>query len=268
MTAAKTTVVVPVWDDYVGDPLLRAVDSLRGDNGAARIVLVDNASRVPVPKLDGTEIVRSPSRLSLGAARNLGIANVTTPYVVVWDADDVMLPGTLQALEHAIESDPKLAAFGAAILEDPAGARHRWPRRWIAVLVRAPRAFALINCAWSVFPTTGATIMRTELVRDAGGYSDSDSGDDWSLGAALGFRGRFGWSERPGRVYLLHHQSIWARHMSARHQLEHARAIRSRLRADAAVGRHVKLMLPLLGVAQRLAVGLHVVVKRRRGTPR
>jgi glycosyltransferase involved in cell wall biosynthesis len=259
---------VPAWGDYVGEPLRRAVASLRIDNGAETIVIVDNASEVRVPELEGTRVVRSPSRLSLGAARNLGLAHVTTPFVIVWDADDVMLPETIAALEAAIESDPGLAAFGAAILEDPSGGRHRWPRRWIATLLRAPRLFALLNCAWSLFPTTGATIMRAELVRDAGGYSDADSGDDWSLGAVLAFRGGFGWTERPGRIYLLHHQSIWARHMSARHQLQHARAIRARLRADPAIGRGVKSLLPLIAIAQRMAVAFHFLVKRLRGTPR
>ena len=56
--------------------------------------------------------------------------------------------------------------------------------------------------------------MRTELARTAGGYADAESGEDWCLGVSLAFRGRIGWSERPGRVYRLHPRSVWARHMT------------------------------------------------------
>lgn len=268
MTPAQTTVVLPVWDDYVGPPLLRALESLRADNDADAVIVVDNASRVPLPELEGVRVIRSATRLTLGAARNLGLAEVATPFVVVWDADDVMLPGTLPLLESAIGADSRLAAFGAAIIEEPSGERHRWPRPWALGLGRMPRLFALANAVWSLYPTTGATLMRTELVRAAGGYSDAESGDDWSLGVTLAFRGRVGWTERPGRIYLVHHHSVWARHMSAGHQLKHAREIRARLRADPAVSQAVRLLLPVIAVGQYAAVGAHLLVKRLRGRAR
>jgi glycosyltransferase involved in cell wall biosynthesis len=254
-----------VWDEYVAGPLSEAFRSLaEQDSAAARIVLVDNASKVPLPQLPGVSIVRSARRVTLGAARNLGLEHVTTPYVVVWDADDVMLPGTLSFLEARIVSDPELAAYAAGILEDPSGERHRWPRRWIAALVRAPSLFALLNCIWSLYPTTGATIMRTELVRAAGGYSETESGEDWGLGVSLGFRGRIGWSERPGRIYRLHHRSVWARHMTARHLLSHARSVRERIRCDAGAPRWTRTALPLIQGAQYVAVSIHVAVERLR----
>jgi glycosyltransferase involved in cell wall biosynthesis len=263
----QTTVVVPVWDEYAGAPLTSALESLVEQN-AARILVVDNASRVPIHDRAGVEIVRAPRRLTLGAARNLGLEHVKTPYVIVWDADDLMLPGTIATLESAIKADSRLAAFGAAIVEEPSRARHRWPRRWIRWLVRTPPLFALLDCVWSLYPTTGATIMRTDLVRDAGGYSDAEAAEDWGLGVALAFRGRIGWTERPGRIYLLHHQSVWARHMSPAHQLEHGRAIRRRIKADPRVGLPVKLLLPLIGAAQVTAVAVHVAVRRQRGVRR
>src|SRR5258708_39280119 len=105
-----------------------------------------------------------------------------------------MLPETLARLESALDSERDLVAFGAAIIEDPTGVRHRWPRTWIARLARYPRLFALAHSIWSLYPTTGATIMRTEHARAAGGYSAGDSGEDWVLGVSLAFRGRVGWS--------------------------------------------------------------------------
>src|SRR6476659_6736927 len=130
-----TTVLVPVWNAYV-QWLAQAVASIEAQGVATRIVVIDNASEVALPELPGVSTVTSPRRLTLGAARNLGLEQVTTPYVVVWDADDTMLPGTLGFLEAAMRSDPSLAAFGTAIVEAPSGRRHQWPRRWVAAIAR------------------------------------------------------------------------------------------------------------------------------------
>src|SRR4051794_37617059 len=169
-----TTVLMPVWGEYV-QWLPQAVASVQEQDVATPIVVVDNASDVPLPGLPGVSVVTSPRRLTLGAARNLGLAQVTTPYVVVWDADDTMLPGTLGILQRAIGADHRLAAYGSAIVEAPSGRRHRWPRRWVATLARLPAVFALLDCVWSLYPTTGATIIRTELARSAG-YGEAESG--------------------------------------------------------------------------------------------
>ena len=158
---AQTTVVIPVWDEYVAGLPSGALASLTGQEPAPRIVVVDNASTIALPCIEPpAEVVRSSRRLTVGAARNLGLKHVTTPYVVFWDADDEMLPGTLALLESAIGSDPRMAAFGAGIVEAPSGARHRWPRRWIASLIRFPALFALVDSVWSIYPSTGATIMK------------------------------------------------------------------------------------------------------------
>lgn len=254
----QTTIVVPVWDEYVVARLPGALASLRAQEVAAPIVVVDNASEVELPELPDTVSVRSHHRLTLGAARNLGLDQVATPYFVAWDADDLMLPGTLGFLEAAIRSDSRLAAFGSAIIEDPPGARHRWPRRWVSDLMRMPRVFALLDCGWSLYPTTGATIMRTDLARKAGGYADAESGEDWCLGVSLAFQGRVGWSERPGRLYRLDEDSVWARHMTLAHQLRHARNVRHRIRTDSAIPGWVRRALPLIAVVQYCAMFSHL----------
>src|SRR3954470_12263023 len=258
----QTTVLIPVWNDYVAW-LEQAVVSLTGQAVATRIVVVDNASEVKLPEVPGVSVVTSPRRLTLGAARNLGLAQVTTPYVVVWDADDTMLPGTLGFLQHAMRADRRLAAYGSAIVEEPSGRRHRWPRRWIAALARLPAIFALLDCVWSLYPTTGATIMRTELARSAG-YGEAESGEDWCLGVSLAFRGRVGWSERPGRAYRLHPHSIWSRHRAVRDLLRHAKAVRDRIRTDRGIAGAARTALPLIAVAQYCAVLGHLGVSATR----
>lgn len=265
-TSARTTIVIPVWGPYVTFAFDEALPSLRGQDVQARVLLVDNASDVPIPGAEGVEVIRSPRRLTLGQARNLGLQHVETPFVVLWDADDVMLPGTLAMLEAAVESAPEVAAFGAAILER-SGVRHRWPRGWATRLARYPALFSLLHCMWSLVPTTGATIMRTGLLRAGGGYGPDDSGDDWVAGVSLVFRGRIGWTERPGRIYRVHDESIWARHMDLRHQVGHARAVRNRIRRDRGVPGWVRVILPVIEVGQYVAIAAHgfVLGMRRAG---
>lgn len=261
MTAARTTVVVAVWDEYVSQ-LEAAIQSIQGQDSEPEIVVVDNASGVALPDLPGATIVRTHGRLSLGAARNLGLDRVQTPHVVFWDADDVILPGTLAFLEDGAASGP--AAFATAVLEEPSRARHRWPRPWVARLMRAPRMFALLDSVWSLYPTTGSTIIDAQLARAAGGFADADSGEDWCLGVSLAFRGRIAFSERPGRLYSIGDPSVWARHMTPSHLLGHARAVRGRIRTDPAIPRWVRALLPLIAIGQWSAIVAHVALDATR----
>jgi hypothetical protein len=265
------SVVVPVWDRYVDRFLDRALASLTTQDAGVEVIVVDNASQAPVrPNDDRVVVVRTPARLSCGAARNFGLAHVRTPLVVMWDADDVMLPGTIASLRNGIEGDSRLVAHAEAILDSDSGRRHRWPRRWLRRLTRRPRLLALINTIWSQYPTTGATVMRTEVVRDAGGYGETNGAEDWSLGAALLWRGRVSWSERPGRLYGRHEMSTWKRHSSTRHLLAHSRAVRAKLRADAAVPGWWRAGLILIQLSQYAAILLARPMVRllRRPRPR
>lgn len=259
--AARTTVVIPVWDRYVGPQLVEALASVAEQEDARpTVVVVDNASNTPLPPLPGARVFRSERRLTLGAARNLGLAQARTPYVLCWDADDVMLPGTLTLLERELDADPRVVAAGAAILEEPSGRRHRWPRPWIAGLTDRPRLMASIHSVWSIFPTTGATLMRAEQALSGGGYSDADSGDDWCLGVSLLWRGPVRWSERPGRVYRLHDDSIWGLYGGLEHQRRHAAVVRARIRSDRGIPTAVRLALPLIAAAQWSALAAHAAL--------
>ena len=251
---ADVSIVVPVWGAYSGRVLAEALESLREQDVAADVVVVDNASETPVTAPDGARIVRAPERLSVGAARNLGLEHVATPYVMFWDADDVMLPGTIRLLRDRIAAEPDAVAVAASILEGDPPTPHRWPRRWTRPLTGAPRAFALAHAVWSLFPTTGATIMRTAAVTDAGGYADANSGEDWVLGVSLAFRGRVLFEIAPGRLYRRHAGSLWESRRSPRHLVAHARAVRERIRRDAGVPAWAKRLLPAIAVLQVAAV--------------
>ena len=254
VAADHVTVLVPVWGSYAGPGLDESLASVVDQDFRARILVIDNASDAAVEAPDRVEVIRTPGRLTLGAARNFGLSRVSTPFVLVWDADDVMLPGTLAFLAERFPVDGDCVAFAAGIIDETTGERYRWPRRWTIRMVRYPRVFALLQCVWSAYPTTGATLMRTDEVRAAGGYTDAVSGSDWGLGAALAFRGQLAWSDRPGRVYRVRPGSVWAQNKGMRNLLAHSRSIRRRLRADRGVPRWARALLPLIALAQYVAL--------------
>jgi glycosyltransferase involved in cell wall biosynthesis len=246
------SVVVPVWGDYVGPALTEALDSLRAQDLPARIMVVDNACDPPLEPMDAIDVVRSDHRLTVGAARNLGLESVTTPYVVFWDADDVMLPGTLGVLRRVLAADPDAVLVAAAIYEGDPPVPHRWPRRWSSKLARWPRLFALADAMWSLFPTTGSSMIRAAAARQSG-FADANSGEDWVLGVSLALRGRILFTDHPGRLYRRHTVGLWEGQRSPAQLAKNARAVRERLRADPETPRWLRLFTPLIATFQLLA---------------
>jgi glycosyltransferase involved in cell wall biosynthesis len=252
---AAVTVVIPVWDGYVRY-LGEAVESVRRNAASLPIVVVDNASATEVPALAGCEFVRSETRLSVGGARNLGLAQVRTEFVVFLDADDRLLDGALAFLHRTIDADPGLAVSATSILDAATGHRHRFPRRFAARLAAWPRAFALANSVWSLIPLQGCAVLRTAQVREAGGYADSDLGEDWVLAVSLCWRGSARISQRLGRYYRATQGSLAGRAWTNRELRENARRVRQRLREDPAVPGWARAMLPAIASLQLLAIYL------------
>jgi glycosyltransferase involved in cell wall biosynthesis len=243
------TVVIPAWGSYAS-LVPRAVASVTGQDTPGRVVVVDNASERPIEAPSGAEVVRCGTRLTHGGARNLGLSRVATEFVVFLDADDYLLPGALGRLLGEIEARPDAPAVVARIV-DASGALYRSPRGLAFALARWRRLFAWANATWSLMPTQGCTIMRTAAVREAGGYGDASSGEDWMLGARLAFGGRIGFDVRPALVYRSRDDSPGAVRASRRTMTENAALVRARLRDDGTVG---VLGLALLALLQTFAV--------------
>jgi len=259
---ADLSVVVPVWDTYVERYLDRAVSSLLANGRPGEILVIDNASSPPVCEQPGIRVLRVDARLSIGAARNLGLAEAKGDYVMFWDADDVIVPGTLERL-RACMVDPRVIAATAGIVEAGSGRRHHWPRRWTTRLTRWPKLFALVNCVSALFPTTGSTLIRTAAARDAGGFGDTDGGDDWMLGVSLALRGRIAFVSAPGRVYLRHPDSLSAGWRTVPDIVNHAARVLARLARDPAASGPVRMAIPAIATAQAFVLFVLRPVGRR-----
>ena len=150
--AGALTVVIPVWDSYAGAALEDALASVCAQQPQPSVLVLDNASVTPIAVGDGVRLLQTEQRLSIGAARNHALLHVTTPWVMLWDADDVMLPGTLADLLARADRDPAAVVIAAGILDGSTGRRHHWPRSWTRPLSRLPRCYAAVHAISSLFP--------------------------------------------------------------------------------------------------------------------
>jgi glycosyltransferase involved in cell wall biosynthesis len=246
------TVVLPVWDGYVLAYLDETLDSLRAQLPRPRILLVDNCSRVPLPRTSDIDVVRTPRRLSVGAARSQGLAQVDSEFVIFWDADDIMPPRTIATLRQRMSADRQLTLLAATIVEG-SSARHHWPRHFTPRLARRPGLFAFVHSISSLVPTVGA-MMRTDAARDAGGFADLETGDDWVLGVSLAFRGRVDVVDHVGRIYRQHSDSVWSNRQTTTHLFAHARAVRDRIATDPKAPASFKRLLALIALGQWVVI--------------
>jgi hypothetical protein len=239
------TVVIPVWDDYVAF-LPDALASAR--RCGADVLVVDNASHRRLPPLD-VPVVRTPRRLTIGAARDFGLGQAATRWVVVLDADDMLVPGAVARLLAAADAAGLApVAVAPAIVDARSGQRSHWPRPWTRRLTRLRRIFALLNATWSLYPTIGALLDREAAIA-VGGFGPNEIGDDWELGAMLALHGRVAVTAVPGRAYRRHEASVSAG-WTARHVLRSAAQVRRRLRASPGTPPWARAAGPLLAVAQ------------------
>jgi glycosyltransferase involved in cell wall biosynthesis len=245
------TPVVAVWDDHVRF-LESCIANLRKQTGCdlEAIVVVDNCSSVPVPASTGDlEIVRSPRRLPLGAARNLGLERVTTELVCFVDVDDQLLPGTFEFLDRRLTARPELVSCACSLLrwypELDLTLPHRWPDEKAFFLVRYPRAFAVRNAFIHQFPVAGAALHRARACIEAGGLSEIDFAEDWGLANSLLNRGPIELHRRAGRLYRASVPSMGFPTGLDEVQAAYS-AVRERLIRDKRTPRATRALMPLI----------------------
>jgi glycosyltransferase involved in cell wall biosynthesis len=246
------TVVVPVWDDYVRW-LPACVESIwrqRPDTGL-EVLVVDNASSTPLPEMPaGVAVIRTPLRVSVGAARNHGLAHVRSPFVAFADADDLFPEGYFGfALARLRARREVVAVAMRPVTLDDATGRERdlpWPTDGAIAASRHRRLLALRGMLKEPSIVMSGSVFRTSAVREAGGYSDLSYGEDANLALLLPFLGDIELHTAPNRRYRIHPNSI-ARRPPTRATLETSFAdARQRLRSHTAVPLWAKLLLPAI----------------------
>ena len=198
------TVVIPAWN--LGAELKEAVASLREQDPRPKVLIVDNASDTPLPKISGTRTLRLPQRVTIGEARNAAINQVDTPYLLFLDADDRLLPGALARLHETLSEEPQAVAAAGQILDwNPATDARQpawYPPNYVYALNRFPGLHAWWNSVRYCTIVVGA-LIRTDAARRVPGFPNLNYGEDWAFSALLAFRGRIILTRDPSKLYRL-----------------------------------------------------------------
>ena len=264
------TVVIPCFN--YGNFLVEAIDSaLHQRGGSPRVLVVDDGSTDALTmheldRLPATVDLHRQANAGVAAARNAGLRQAQTPYVLVLDADDRLAEGALSSLRGPLDADAGIGfSFGAM----------RFFGEWDGLL-RMPDydPYGLLYRH-----TIGSSaLMRRQVFEDVGGYDSSFGGyEDWDfwLGAlAHGWRGR-----RVDAETLFYRRHGASRHFAARaayhatfrqlrskHATLYGAAGRRRLAADSRLGFGSRLVYRYWWGARpvpaRLEITLHSLLWR------
>ena len=197
-------IVIPTYNSAA--TVTAAIGSaLAQEPAPAQVVVVDDGST------DGTgdllrkyagriECVRQPNR-GVAAARNAGLARLTTDTVVFLDADDLLLPGALACRAGLLAGPEAVWAHTAGWLEDEAGARQPFSAVHPPVDGRV-EGWIFAGLLRRNFITADAAIARRALVQKIGGFDETISGtEDWDLWLRLATRHPVRWSPQPTFLY-------------------------------------------------------------------
>ena len=131
----KLTTIIVNWNahDYLHDCLVSLREAISQD--LCRVIVVDNGST------DGSldmirsfrpcvDLIQLPKNLGFAGANNLGLAQSTTPFVLLLNSDTVVSTGVLSAMLSTMESNPNLQVLGCAQRDgsgSPIGGFGRFP---------------------------------------------------------------------------------------------------------------------------------------------
>ncbi len=185
-TEAEITVVIPVFNrahivvrtlDSVASQTLRPLDLILVDNNSS-----DNTLDVLQEWKQANEApdfrirILSESKPGASCARNRGLAEATTPYVMFFDSDDIMIPKHAESFADAFRQDRSIDIVGRnIILQNLEGIQS----------VKTFRKSLYQHIFHSSF-STQRYAAKTDLIRHVGAWNEQMRGwDDYELGVRI-----------------------------------------------------------------------------------
>lgn len=196
-------VVIPAYNGarVLGDALESVLDQ---DPPPAEVVVVDDGSTDETPtvlvKYAGrVQCARQPNR-GVSAARNAGLARLTSSAVVFLDQDDLLLPGALACRSALLEETGAVWAHTDGYFEE-SGMRNLFSKRYRPIGGRFD-GFVFADLLCRNFITTHAVIARRTVVQELGGFDEEirETGE-WDLWLRLAVRYPVRHSATPTFVY-------------------------------------------------------------------
>lgn len=168
MRPGDTTVVIPVHDERHHE----IVASVRSLSSAARVIVVDDGSAVPLAPVPGAEVVRREVAGGPAAARNAGAAMVDTPLVLFVDADVIWNPDVWTSLLAHFD-DERVGAVAPRVTSDPGpSVLARYERSESPLDLGAESARVRAGTRVSYVPAA-ALMVRTDALRRVAGFDES-----------------------------------------------------------------------------------------------
>lgn len=191
--STRTTIVVPAYN--LQDTLPRTLDSIVAQTDQDwECIVVDDASPDDCGKIADEyakndprfRVIHNKENQYLAGALNTGFRAASGKYVMPLDADNEIMPETIQILANALDEDRRLSiAYGNVEFVEPDG--RRWHSGW-------PMQF---RGSWqtggggrNLIPSTA--MMRRRVHAHTGGYRTrwrtAEDADFWTRAASYGFR--------------------------------------------------------------------------------
>jgi alpha-1,6-rhamnosyltransferase len=206
------TVVIPTYNraPLVGEAIASV---LAQDFADYELVVVDDGSTDntgQVVKDVGGDRVRYLYQEQAGgpAARNRGAAAGDSPYLLLLDSDDTLLPGALAALAAEASHQPEVGLIGGGFFyADAAGALLGEARGWLSS-ERLDLARWVRDCPF----IPSATLVRADWYHQVGGFDPAlGASQDWDLYLRLAQAGcPMAWLRRPVARYRQHGGALTA----------------------------------------------------------
>jgi hopene-associated glycosyltransferase HpnB len=174
------TVLIPARDE--AQSIVRTLRGVAAQGKLARIILVDDqssdgtgelAASIGIPELH-IQRGRAPDAGWSGKlwALHQGLGEVRTPYLLLLDADIELAPGMLEALREKLLGEQRTLVSVMAALS----MRSPWEKLLIPPFIyffKLIYPFALGNssCRWVAAAAGGCILLRTDALREIGGFS-------------------------------------------------------------------------------------------------
>ncbi len=190
----RVSVVMPVHD--AEQHLATAMASMLGQTfGDFELIVVDDASTDGSAEIvrrfaaedDRVRTIALDEQLGVAGALNAGIACATAPLLARMDADDIARPERLERQVAEMEQDANLGVLGAQIeiIDDDGAPGESFG--WELPLTHDETAWRLIFGSPICHPTV---LMRTDIVREVGGYDPTFPNEDMELWTRMAFVAR------------------------------------------------------------------------------
>ena len=204
----QVSVVIPTrnrWKllrDHALDSALAQVDV------TVEVIVVDDAStdetaeRLATFRDDRVRVIRHEARKNRSRARNAGLAAARGEWIAFLDDDDLWAPGMLRAqLETAQRERASLVCGALVLVDDTLNVIER-------VQAPDPRHLARSLLRSSVIHCPAAVTVRTDLVREAGGFDERlNEIEDWDLWIRIAAETRAAACKEVLVAYLVHSQN-------------------------------------------------------------